>query len=64
MAPRLGAQQKRLAVGVDRHGRKRIVLDFEADTFAAIRERALKEKTSFSEQVRLLCEWGLEDKPS
>lgn len=33
---------------------------FDEDQFAEIRQRAVKEKTSFSYQVRLLVEWGLE----
>jgi hypothetical protein len=37
----------------------RIVVSFDDETFAAIRQRALAGGTSFAEQVRLLCEWGL-----
>lgn len=39
---------------------KRIVVSFAAEDFDEIRERALKEGTSFAEQVRLLVTWGLE----
>lgn len=33
---------------------------FDPDTHAEIRARAIRERTSFAEQVRLLVEWGLE----
>lgn len=42
-------------------GSRRIVVAFDEETFAAIRNRALAEETSFAEQVRLLVEWGLMD---
>lgn len=32
----------------------------DPDTFNAIRDLAIKNNTSFSEQLRLLVEWGLE----
>lgn len=35
------------------------VVIFDAETFDQIRERAMDHGTSFSEQIRLLCEWGL-----
>ena len=38
----------------------RIVIVFPDEMFQRIRERAVKAKTSFAEQVRLLVEWGLE----
>lgn len=33
---------------------------FDEDTFKQISERAQQNGTSFSEQVRILVEWGLE----
>ena len=41
-------------------GRRRTMIAFNDDQFEEIRQRAVKEKTSFAEQVRLLCEWGIE----
>lgn len=32
---------------------------FDEDTFNEIRKMAIKKRTSFGEQVRLLVEWGL-----
>lgn len=40
--------------------RRQIVVAFDGDVFDQVRKRAVKEKTSFAEQVRLLVEWGLE----
>lgn len=37
------------------------VCRFEDDLFEEIRQRAIRENTSFNEQVRILCEWGLEE---
>lgn len=42
-----------------RHQR-RIVVGFDDETFEQVRQRALTERTSFGEQVRLLVEFGLE----
>lgn len=39
---------------------RQTIVRMDAETFEEIRERAVREKTSFSEQVRLLLEWGLE----
>lgn len=39
---------------------RRIVLGLDDDTFSIIRRRAVRERTSFAEQARLLIEWGLE----
>lgn len=39
---------------------RRIIVSFPEETFAEIRERAERERTSFAEQVRTLVEWGLE----
>ena len=41
-------------------GKRRINVTLDNDMFDEIRVRAVKEKTTFAEQVRLLCEWGLE----
>lgn len=38
----------------------RIVVGFDVETFDEIRSRALAQRTSFAEQVRLLVTWGLE----
>lgn len=43
-----------------RHNQRRIVIGFDDETFQVIRDRSIREKTSFAEQVRLLVEWGLE----
>ena len=40
--------------------RLQIVVAFDPDTFAEIRERAIRGQTSFAEQVRMLVDWGLE----
>ena len=48
------------ATGVRHKRKRRAVVIFDEDQFAEIRQRAVQEKTSFSEQVRVLCEWGLE----
>lgn len=37
-----------------------IVVRFDDETFEQIRQRAIANNTFFSEQVRLLVEWGLE----
>lgn len=41
---------------------QRCVIGFDPETFNVIRDRAIREKTSFAEQVRILVEWGLEAK--
>jgi hypothetical protein len=52
----------RVAQGVSKvAGRKRIVVEFDDEMFEAIRQLAIKEQTSFAEQVRTLCEWGLSE---
>jgi hypothetical protein len=37
-----------------------IVVRIDDETFAEIRAIAVAEQTSFSEQIRMLIEWGLE----
>jgi len=51
------------AVGRRRPGRAGVEtgIIFDDEMFEAIRARALREGTTFSEQVRTLCQWGLED---
>lgn len=39
---------------------RQINICFDQEQFDEIKERAVKEKTSFADQVRLLVEWGLE----
>lgn len=54
-------QIERVAKGVtDRRVARRVVIAFDDETFATIRQRAIAAETSFAEQVRLLVEWGLE----
>lgn len=38
---------------------KRLVCDLDEETMNELRARARKEKTSVSQQIRLLIEWGL-----
>lgn len=47
------------AVGYRNHGKIRVVVSFDDDTFSEIRAKATRDKTSFAEQVRQLVEWGL-----
>jgi hypothetical protein len=56
-------QKRPVAAGaIDRRDptRRAIAVTFDGDTFDAIRARAIREGTSFGEQVRTLVEWGLE----
>lgn len=46
--------------GLDRGSYKRIVVSLPDETFDEIRALAVKRRTSFAEQIRLLVEWGLE----
>lgn len=41
-------------------GTSQCVVRLDDETFGQIRERAIREGTSFAEQIRLLVEWGLE----
>jgi hypothetical protein len=43
-----------------RRGFRSICVEFDDETFERIRSRALRERTSVGEQVRILCEWGFE----
>lgn len=54
-------QKRSVAKGV-RHkdGTLGVVCRFDDETFAVIRQRAIDERTSFGEQIRILIEWGLE----
>jgi len=42
-------------------GEVQVVCAFDPETFAEIREMAVRTRTSFRAQVRLLVEFGLED---
>jgi hypothetical protein len=54
--------KRHVALGVEvRRGMRRINVDFDDEMFEEIRQRAEAEGTSFNEQVRVLCEWGLMD---
>jgi hypothetical protein len=44
-------------------GLKQISIAFDGDLFDRLRDRAIQEKRSFSQQVQCLCEWGLEANP-
>lgn len=56
-----GHTQKRpVAQGVRKGEYIGVVVRFDPETFEQIRGRALREATSFGEQVRTLIEWGLE----
>jgi hypothetical protein len=46
--------------GVRRGAFVQHVVRFDSDTFDEIRSMAERDKTSLSEAVRTLCEWGLE----
>lgn len=55
--------QREPAVGCRRTagGMRQVIIRLDDDTFDEVRARAVKEGTSFGEQVRLLVTWGLED---
>ena len=48
------------ASGMVYHKHIKVGCQFDPQTFAEIRARAVRAQTSFAEQVRLLVEWGLE----
>lgn len=58
-----GTRRSHPAAGRKRSGRNGIEtgIIFDDETFAEIRARAVREGTTFSEQVRMLCQWGLDD---
>lgn len=60
--PHIGrGARKVIGEGVDdRPGLRRIVVAFDEETFAQLREKAVLANTSFAEQVRLHVEWGME----
>lgn len=43
-----------------RFGKRRIVIEFDADTFSQIAALAAKDNISFGQKARELIEWGLE----
>lgn len=53
---------KRSTAGFPEHyaDLRRIMVAFDEETFASVRDRALQAQTSFAEQIRLLVECGLE----
>ncbi len=54
-------QGKHVAKGAIRNsGLITSTIHLDPEVFAEVRERAIREGTSFGEQVRLLVEWGLE----
>jgi hypothetical protein len=53
-------QKVPVAVGCMRKGMLKVVCAFDPETFEQIRNRAIKEGTSFAEQVRTLVEWGID----
>jgi len=56
------SSQRQPAIGsVKSRGSRRIVVQFDDETFDVIRRRAKDAGTSFAEEVRTLVEWGLED---
>ena len=56
-----GMGSKKRGIGLRGFGEvRRIVIVFQDEMFSKIRDRAIKNKTSFAEQVRLLVEWGME----
>lgn len=44
----------------ERRGNRRIVVEFDPDTFGQIDGMAKRDDVSFAEKVRQLVEWGLE----
>jgi hypothetical protein len=58
---RYGAQKSTgPAKGVARGAQRQVVIKMMRDQFDQVRNRAIREKTSVAEQIRLLIEWGLE----
>lgn len=57
--PAVGSRRK--SPGRELREQKRIVIAFDDATFDQIRSLALQKKTSFSQQVRELVEFGLLD---
>jgi len=53
--------RKRRAVGFPgRAGKRRIVVEFDQETFDQVQAKAATDNVSFGEAVRQLVEWGLE----
>lgn len=53
-------QPERIGRGLEHGLCKRIVVSFDDETFDLIRDRAMRQGTSFAAQVRDLVEWGLD----
>lgn len=61
MSDRKHTQKRPVARGVRKNpGCLQCVVELDDDTFETVRQRAIKQSTSFGEQVRILIEWGLE----
>lgn len=52
-------RMKNPAKGVEHRGKKRVMVSFDEDTFAEVREIAVRREISFGEAVRTLVEFGL-----
>lgn len=61
--PAIGSELRSDGTG-RRVSQRRVICGFDHETFDQIRTRAVREGTSFAEQVRVLCEWGLEAEAS
>ena len=53
-------KRKNPARGTKHKLKRRTVVILDEDQFQEVRARAVRKNTSFSEQIRLLVEWGLE----
>lgn len=60
----LDGKRKVPAIGCNERSKasKKVACLFDNETFAEIRALAVKENTSFAEQVRRVVEWGLLEK--
>ena len=45
---------------VKNNGYRRIVVAFDEESFAEVRAKAIRDKTSFAEAIRTLVVWGFE----
>lgn len=57
--PGIGSKRRGDGSGREYGDLVRIVIAFPTETFEEVRQRAVKKRTSFAEQVRTLVEWGL-----
>jgi hypothetical protein len=56
---KIGRRSENIGRGMPQGEFMRIMVPMEASTFATVRDRAVAEKTSFAQQVRLLVQRGL-----